>query len=563
MKHDISIIMPAFNEEACIYENIRKTREIMFDTGLSAEIVAVDDGSADDTLGEIRRAASDFDNVTVARNIRNMGKGMALRSGFERSTGDIVVFLDADLDIDPSQIRSLVTLLEETPCDIVVTSKHHPESKLRYPFSRKIASWIYYFMIRYLFSLPVRDTQTGLKVFRRKVLDDVLHRLLVKKFAYDVELLATAVRFGYRLREVPVVIEFKRDLKWGRIRIEDVISLFIDTLAVFYRLKVMRYYDGDRPRFSPVRKKVLVVVRGCPPSPEVTECLKTYDGTRIACIGNDAHQGESADYTVFRTELDVFKWLSANKDSYDILGFLGSNCLPMGVWVDYAVSNFDDSEVSVVCGPLIPGGFKSRLEKAAGMVFSSGIVRGSDAYLYSFRPVRHVHRASMENVFIRAEVFFAEHPENHGFTKSGGFFSTSASSLGNIQYDPDVAVLKKVPSLFMPYIRSAAREAFSCGYGISTGREGLRNLWRLVFTIIWTILLAGWAVLPSEGYTMAWYVYGAVVILTALACFDLLSTPFFTLGIVCDHFIRAWAFPAGLIKGIFTGAENRKRGGTA
>ena len=89
------------------------------------------------------------------------------------------------------------------------------------------------------------------------MLDDVLHRLLVKKFAYDVELLATAVRFGYSIVEVPVILEFKRDLKWGRIRFEDILNLFIDTLAVLYRLRIMKYYDKNRHPQTHIVKPVL------------------------------------------------------------------------------------------------------------------------------------------------------------------------------------------------------------------------------------------------------------------------------------------------------------------
>lgn len=168
MKHSISIIMPAYNEGGCIFDNIRMTRDIMIEAGIDVEIVAVDDGSSDTTLEEIRRAAKVFGNVVVAGNPYNMGKGRALRSGFEYSSGEIVVFLDADLDLHPSQIKKLIDVIEETPCDVVVTSKHHPESRLDYPFSRKIASLVYYIVIRSMFNLPVRDTQTGLKVFRIK-----------------------------------------------------------------------------------------------------------------------------------------------------------------------------------------------------------------------------------------------------------------------------------------------------------------------------------------------------------------------------------------------------------
>ena len=246
----ISIIMPAYNEGACIFENIKTTSEVLSDAGLKSEIIAIDDGSSDNTFAEIKRAAETFENVKALNNPYNMGKGMALKNGFNHSTGNIVVFMDADLDLHPSQINDLIAKLDNGPYDVVVTSKHHPESKLSYPFSRKIVSYVYYLIIKVLFGLPVRDTQTGLKIFRREVLDTVFHRMLVKTYAYDVELLAIAVRFGFRVHEIPVVLEFKREMKWGRIRLIDVIEIFIDTLAIFYRLKILKYYDTEHPQMD-------------------------------------------------------------------------------------------------------------------------------------------------------------------------------------------------------------------------------------------------------------------------------------------------------------------------
>ncbi|MFC1650336.1 glycosyltransferase family 2 protein [Candidatus Latescibacterota bacterium] len=243
MERLISVIMPAYNEGACIFENIRTTIDVLTDAGLKSEIIAIDDGSSDNTLSEINRAAETFVNVKAAFNYQNLGKGMALKNGFGLSTGEIVVFMDADLDLHPSQINNLIAKLDSGQCDVVVTSKHHPESKLSYPLSRKIVSYVYYLIIKILFNLPVRDTQTGLKIFRRKVLDNAFHRMLVKTYAYDVELLAISVKYGFRITEIPVVLDFKRSMKWGRIRIKDVFEVFTDTLAIFYRLKIQKYYD--------------------------------------------------------------------------------------------------------------------------------------------------------------------------------------------------------------------------------------------------------------------------------------------------------------------------------
>ncbi|MFC1551526.1 glycosyltransferase family 2 protein [Candidatus Latescibacterota bacterium] len=242
----ISVIMPAFNEGACIFENIRTTNVVLTDAGLNSEIIAIDDGSSDNTMSEINRAAETFENVKSASNPHNMGKGMALKNGFGVSTGDIVVFMDADLDLHPSQINNLIAKLDSGQCDVVVTSKHHPESKLSYPMTRKIVSYVYYLIIKLLFNLPVRDTQTGLKLFRREVLENAFHRMLVKTYAYDVELLAISVKYGFKIKEIPVVLDFKRGMKWGRIRIKDVVEIFIDTLAIFYRLRIIKYYDAER-----------------------------------------------------------------------------------------------------------------------------------------------------------------------------------------------------------------------------------------------------------------------------------------------------------------------------
>ncbi len=237
--------MPAYNEGARIFDNISTTMGVLNDAGLTFEIIAIDDGSSDNTLSEIKRAAETFPLVKAASNKHNMGKGMALKNGFAAASGDIVVFMDADLDIHPSQISNLIDKLDSGQCDVVVTSKHHPESKLSYPLSRKIVSYVYYLIIKILFNLPVRDTQTGLKLFRHEVLDHAFHRMLVKTYAYDVELLAITVSAGYTVKEIPVVLDSRRGMKWGRITIRDVITIFLDTLAIFYRLRILKYYDRD------------------------------------------------------------------------------------------------------------------------------------------------------------------------------------------------------------------------------------------------------------------------------------------------------------------------------
>jgi hypothetical protein len=148
--------------------------------------------------------------------------------------------------------------------DVVIGSKWHPDSEIVYTPLRRTFSVGYYAMVRTLFGLPVRDTQTGMKIFRAEVLHRVFPRILAKRFAFDVEVLANAHRLGYKIVEAP--IEMTPQRKLNRIGWGSVVEVFKDTLAIYYRMHVLRYYDrdvaeraagteGDREIFVPARSE--------------------------------------------------------------------------------------------------------------------------------------------------------------------------------------------------------------------------------------------------------------------------------------------------------------------
>jgi glycosyltransferase involved in cell wall biosynthesis len=172
---------------------------------------------------------------------RNEGKGNALICGTAYSKGEYVAFLDADMDLHPEQLESFFTIMKSSGADVVIGSKFHPLSKVDYPRLRRVYSFFYFMLVRSLFGLPVRDTQTGIKLFKREVLERVLPRVLVKRFAFDLELLANVHHFGYRIVEAPVVVNFNRVC--SRLHLPAVWNVFVDTLAIFYRMRILRYYD--------------------------------------------------------------------------------------------------------------------------------------------------------------------------------------------------------------------------------------------------------------------------------------------------------------------------------
>ena len=230
----ISVIMPVYNLSRIVTYSIKAVEELMRASGYKYEIIVVDDGSKDDTYTHILMSQRTH-TIRVFRLPNNMGKGVALIYGFKKSRGDIVVFYDGDLDIDPRQITLLVSALRITNSDIVITSKWHPQSKLIATPLRRFLSKSFYALVRLLLGLRVSDTQTGAKAFRKTALGEITRYLTTRRYAFDVELLTAATMLGFRIIEVPA--------PWGikltsRFKTGEIIKMFLDITAITYRFRV-------------------------------------------------------------------------------------------------------------------------------------------------------------------------------------------------------------------------------------------------------------------------------------------------------------------------------------
>ncbi len=238
----LSVVVPAYREGAHIHDSLQLLLTELDACQQDYEVVLVADGSPDDTVAEASRVGSS--RIRIVSYSDNAGKGFALRRGWEAARGELVVFIDADMELHPRAIRRFLTMLRENRCDIVVGSKRHPDSLVSYPLFRRAQSFAYQALVRVLFDLSVTDTQTGLKAFRRDVLAEVMPLVLVKRFAFDVELLALAWHFGFRrICEAPVELNYKFE---STTNLRAVYQVLWDTMAVFYRLRVLRYYDRRR-----------------------------------------------------------------------------------------------------------------------------------------------------------------------------------------------------------------------------------------------------------------------------------------------------------------------------
>ena len=238
----LSVIVPAYNEGFVIKNNLLEIKKTLSSSVDSFEILAVDDGSSDNTREEILKASAENPEIIYAGYEKNRGKGGAVKHGVSMASGDVIGFIDADLDIAPSHLVKFYEHMNGNGCDVVIGSKMHKDSKLDYPPLRKFVSLGYYVILKVLFGMKIKDTQTGIKLYRSSVLKKVAPKLRVKGYAFDIEVLALCAHEGAVIEEMPVEIVFKRNRSFGRIRFKDIFKMFFDTVGIWWNLKIRRSY---------------------------------------------------------------------------------------------------------------------------------------------------------------------------------------------------------------------------------------------------------------------------------------------------------------------------------
>lgn len=235
---DLTMVVPFYNPGPLLRTNIHNIIEVLNAENASYEIIAVSDGSTDASDADLQEFG---DAVRLVRLPRNQGKGAAVRTGLAMGRGRYIGFIDADGDVTAGSLHEFLALVRLYEPDIILGSKRHPMSELHYPPLRHLYSWGYQQFVRVLFHLNLRDTQTGLKLIRREVLADVLPRMVEKRFAFDLELFVVGRHLGYRRYfEAPVHIrhQFTSTVSWRAVT-----GTLLDTVAIYYRLHVLRFYD--------------------------------------------------------------------------------------------------------------------------------------------------------------------------------------------------------------------------------------------------------------------------------------------------------------------------------
>jgi dolichyl-phosphate beta-glucosyltransferase len=203
---DLSIIVPAYNEEQRLPPTLERLVRFLGTQPLRAEIIVVDDGSKDDTCGVVERAMREIPVLRLVRQPQNRGKGAAVRAGMLAARGQIRVMCDADCSMPPEQLPRLLAPLIACRAEIAIGSRYAEGARtdVKQPLYRVLWSRLCNKVIQRSLVPGVRDTQCGFKAFTAEAARDLFKRARIDGWAFDLEILALAKRRGYTVQEVGV-----------------------------------------------------------------------------------------------------------------------------------------------------------------------------------------------------------------------------------------------------------------------------------------------------------------------------------------------------------------------
>jgi glycosyltransferase involved in cell wall biosynthesis len=243
---ELSIVVPAFNEEQRLPKTLQSIRDYLKSRSLRAEVLVVDDGSTDATAKVVECSQKWFPELQLLSNSGNRGKGFSVRQGMLEARGGIALFTDADLSAPIEEADKLLAVLREGAYDGAIGSRALDRRLIEAHQSafRERAGILFNAMVRWLTGLPFKDTQCGFKAFRRERARVIFEQQRTEGFGFDPEILFLAQRAGLRIAEVPVRWAHHPATKVNLLR--DSVRMFVDLLAVRWNAWMGRYSGETR-----------------------------------------------------------------------------------------------------------------------------------------------------------------------------------------------------------------------------------------------------------------------------------------------------------------------------
>jgi len=560
----LSVVMPAYGLEGAIGKNIATVCDLLRGH-IPFEVLPVDDGSKDNTAAAIRAAAErNPEHVRPVYVKVNAGKGNALRRGFEASRGSHILLLDGDLDLSPTRITTFFDIMLAKQAAIVVGSKRHPDSIIDYPWTRRLVSTVYYTMVRILVGLPITDTQTGMKLFTRDALKWSFDRMLVKTFAFDLEVLSIAHAKGFTVAEAPIEMHFGD--KMGCLSWQNIKQVGTDTLAIFYRLRILRYYASVEVAPAPQPPPTLSRVPACPaPSAFLTECLnalatQTYRHFEVIALPDapadlGTHPFPLRVIPTGKTRPAEKRNLGIQAAQGEVIAFLDDDAYPVPNWLEHAIKYFTQPDVGGVGGPGVTPPNDPFMAQAGGRVYANPLVSGNFRYRYIGDRVRsNIDDYPSCNLFVRTDLLKTIGGYRTDFWPGEDTILCADVVLRQkkrIVYDPWAIVYHHRRPLFLPHLRQIGRYALHRGHFAKRFPDTSLRLSYLIPTLFVLGVILGAPLAFLHPWLRLAYlgVLSCYALITLISSFTL-SPPMWLatwLGVMATHVVYGIRFLLGLL----------------
>lgn len=211
----LSVVIPAHNEGKLITQTLTNLTNFFKKERIKYEIIVVEDGSTDDTVMQVNNFSKQDKNIILFHNKKRLGKGKAVRIGFQKSKGDLILLYDADGSMPVNEIKKMMSAMDTE--SIVIGSRYLTKSKLTEKKSRFIFSRMFNMLFRLLF-FDIKDTQSGYKLINRSALNKILPKLSFDGFEWDIEFLKIANDNNIAIKEIPIVWIHRNDSRVNPIK---------------------------------------------------------------------------------------------------------------------------------------------------------------------------------------------------------------------------------------------------------------------------------------------------------------------------------------------------------
>lgn len=565
MSDKIHIIIPIFKKTNDIYSAIDDGVTAVESLGLDFEIILLTNGTRTG-LDYFKKFDLAVEEIKIVERNPNIAPSQSLLDGLSYVSGGVVLYIDPDMNLARGQVKILFDEFYKNSADIAAASKVHGSSKVKYSFPRKAGSFLYSALIKLLFGVKIPDARPELKLFRYSALKEIVRRMVTKEYGFDLEILVLAHKLGYKVVYAPVAVEFKANLR--QIGFLSLYFTLVDTAAIFYRLKMIKFYDriqetSDRLPFVSViipvakpdellRKNLAACMRLNYPAFEVIvlsdEEFDFKNDSALACKGVVKIIPTGHIYPSAKRDLGI------KEAKGEIIAFLDDDAIPAESWLFNAVKYFSGVEVAAVGGPAVTPDDNTVMQKAGGAVYASLLVAGLKNCRYIPQMPQEIDDYPSCNLFVRKDIL----------EKIGGFqtdywpgedtilcLKITKDLNKKIIYSPDIVVYHHRRALFLPHLRQIKRYALHRGYFVKKfPKTSLRLPYFMPSLLL--LWLAGGAALSfrlpvfAVLYSAANFVYLSLVALTSLATTDPKLTLLVFLGIISTHITYGFWFLIGL-----------------